>query len=332
MKPKVSIIIPCRNEQATIAGVLDAIRKQTFPQDQLEVIIADGLSFDGTRDVIRRYQQENPTLVIKVIDNLKLTIPAALNAAIQASNGEIIVRLDGHAFPSTNYVKTSLEDLDSGKGDNVGGVWLIKPGSSSWIGRSIAQAASNPLGVGDALYRYANKAGLVDTVPFGSFRKTLIEDIGGFNENLLTNEDYEFNARIRKNGGRIWMNPFIKSDYIARGTYGELSRQYWRYGFWKNKMLRHNPSTLKWRQALPPVFILSIFILILLSIGSEFARLMLLIEAGIYFSALVVTSLPTVFRQKDLLLLVGIPLSIATMHFSWGSGFLFSFLTPGENK
>ena len=332
MKPKVSIIIPCRNEQATIAGVLDAIRRQSFPLDQLEVIIADGLSMDRTRDVIRSFQQENPTLVIKVIDNSKLTIPAALNAAIRASNGEIIVRLDGHAFPSNNYVKTSVEDLESKKGDNVGGVWLIKPGSSSWIGRSIAQAASNPLGVGDALYRYADKAGIVDTVPFGSFRKSLIDEIGGFDENLFTNEDYEFNARIRKNGGIIWMNPFIKSDYIARGTNGELSRQYWRYGFWKNKMLRHNPRTLKWRQALPPIFILSILILILLSFGSEFARLILLIEAGIYFSALVVASLPTVFREKDLIFLVGIPLSIATMHFSWGSGFLFSFLSPGEKK
>jgi succinoglycan biosynthesis protein ExoA len=332
MKPKVSIIIPCRNEQATIACVLDAIRKQTFPQDQLEVIIADGLSSDGTRDVIKRYQKENPALAIKVIDNLKLTIPAALNAAIQASTGEIIVRLDGHAFPSNNYVRTCVEDLESNKGENVGGVWLIKPGSTSWKGRSIALAASNPFGVGDALYRYANKAGIVDTVPFGSFRKSLINEIGGFNENLLTNEDYEFNARIRQKGGKIWMDPFIKSDYIARGTYGELSRQYWRYGFWKNKMLRHNPRTLKWRQALPPIFILSILILILLSFGSEFARLMLLFEAGLYICALVAASLPTVFREKDLILLVGIPFSIATMHFFWGSGFLFSIISPGENK
>jgi len=328
MNPKVSVIIPCRNEQATIAGVLGAISIQTFPIDQLEVIIADGCSSDGTRETIDQYSQENPAPAIKVIENSKQTIPAALNSAIRISKGNIILRLDAHAFPSPNYIKTSVEILENGKGDIVGGVWQIKPGSSTWIAQSIAHAAANRLGVGDALYRYTQKAGSVDTVPFGAFYKNLVDKIGNFDESLLTNEDYEFNARIRKMGGIVWLDPKIKSEYIARSNLRELARQYWRYGYWKNRMLRRYPGTLKLRQALPPIFVLTVFLLILLSFGSEYAQLILALEVGLYLFALIIASVPAVIDNKDMKLLIGIPLAIATMHFSWGLGFLSGFVSP----
>ncbi len=150
-----------------------------------------------------------------------------------------------------------------GRGDNVGGVWEIQPGATTWIARSIAVAAAHPLGVGDAMYRLAATASEVDTVPFGSFRRTLIEQIGGYNESLLTNEDYEFNTRIRQANGRVWLDPSIRSVYFARSTFKELVRQYWRYGYWKWRMLRHFPDTVRWRQALPPLFVLSLVCLLL---------------------------------------------------------------------
>jgi succinoglycan biosynthesis protein ExoA len=227
--PKVSVIVPCYNEQATIRLLLDALRKQTFPCANMEVVIADGLSTDGTREAIAAFQADFPDLSVRVIDNTLRTIPSGVNRAIEASRGGIILRLDAHSKPFPDYVENCVKALEEGQGDNVGGVWEIQPGADTWIAKSIAVAAAHPLGVGDALYRHARYAAEVDTVPFGSFKRELISRIGFFDESLLTNEDYEFNARIRKAGGRIWLDPSIRSVYFARSTLQELARQYWRY-------------------------------------------------------------------------------------------------------
>jgi succinoglycan biosynthesis protein ExoA len=207
--PKVSIVIPCYNEQSTIRLLLGALREQTFPRAEMEVIIADGMSTDHTRDVITAFQKDFPDLVMRVIDNTLRNIPSGVNCAIEASRGEIILRLDAHSRPYPEYIANSVKALEDGRGDNVGGVWEIHPGADTWIAKSIAVAAAHPLGVGDAMYRHAKHAAEVDTVPFGSFKRDLIERVGLFDESLLTNEDYEFNARIRKAGGRIWLDPSI---------------------------------------------------------------------------------------------------------------------------
>ncbi|MCJ7435792.1 MAG: glycosyltransferase family 2 protein, partial [Anaerolineales bacterium] len=255
MPPKVSIIVPCYNEDATIRHLLDSILAQTYPRKQMEVVIADGISADTTRIVIAAFQQEHPDLSIKVVENKVRAIPSGLNLAIKSASGEMIVRLDAHSVPIPEYVARCVDALESGKGANVGGVWEIKPGAQTWVAESIAIAAAHPLGVGDAMYRLNAKAGAVDTVPFGSFRRSLIEKIGAFDETLLTNEDYEFNTRVRLSGRVVWLEPSIRSEYFARSTFGELVRQYWRYGFWKWRMLARYPSTLRWRQALPPLFV-----------------------------------------------------------------------------
>ena len=332
MSLKVSVIIPCRNEQGTITRVLESIEAQSYPSDQLEVIIADGLSTDGTREQISRYSSRQTGLSIRVIENPKKSIPAALNAAIAVARGGIVLRLDAHSFPDKDYVRFAVEDLQAGKGTAVGGVWIIKPGGDGWIARSISFAASNRLGVGDALYRIGSREGAVDTVPFGAFHRKTAEEIGGFDETLLTNEDYEFNARIRRNGGTIWLDPRIKSNYLARASLRELAKQYWRYGFWKNRMLRLHPKTLRLRQALPPLFLLTLVVLFLFSFGSEYARYLLILMVGIYLAALIAASVPTAYREKDMKCLVGIPLSIMVMHFAWGAGFLFSFLAKSHGE
>ena len=185
---------------------------------------------------------------------------------------------------------------------------------------------SHPFGVGDALYRFTNRAGAVDTVPFGAFRRSLFEQIGHFDESLLTNEDYEFNTRIRQHGGVVWLDPTIRSVYFARSSLGALAKQYWRYGFWKLRMLRRYPGTLRLRQALPPLFVLGCSGLALLSSFLITARWMLVIILILYFSLLVIGSLPIAYRQKDPRLLVGMPLAIATMHSCWGAGFLRSLI------
>jgi glycosyltransferase involved in cell wall biosynthesis len=332
MLPKVSVIIPCYNEQSTIRMLLQALREQTYPRSEMEVIVADGLSTDGTRDAIGAFQQEFPDLRVRVVDNAKRIIPSGANRAIEASQGEIIIRLDGHSTPYPDYVENSVKAHAEGRGDNVGGVWEIRPGADTWIARSIAVAAAHPLGVGDALYRHATHAAEVDTVPFGSFRRALIEQVGFFDETLLTNEDYEFNTRVRKWGGKIWLDPSIRSVYFARATLLELIRQYWRYGFWKWRMLRRYPDTLRWRQALPPVFVLSLLSLAILSLFFPWMGLLLVVELLLYFSIMILAGLHAATRHKSPALMVGLPLAIAAMHISWGSGFLWSILTSSFQK
>lgn len=326
MQPFISIIVPCYNEEATIRHLLDAVFAQTYPRERMELVISDGMSTDKTRERIAAFQAEHPDLSIRVTDNAVRTIPAAINQAIKNSRGEIIIRLDAHSMPIPEYVERCVVAHESGRGDNVGGVWEIRAGADTWIAESIAYAAAHPLGVGDALYRLNAKAGAVDTVPFGSFRRALIDKIGAYDETLLSNEDYEFNTRVREAGGVVWLDPSIRSTYFSRATLGQLARQYWRYGFWKLQMLKRYPHTLRWRQALPPLFVLSFFALLVLSLFGGLARWLLAAQLILYFSALGLAALKLALAQRKPYLLVGLPLAIATMHFSWGAAFLWSAL------
>ena len=285
--PSVSIIIPCYNEQDTIRKLLEAVYAQTFPRADLEMVIADGMSTDGTRAEIAAFADAHPDLHIAMADNPVQSIPSALNCALKEAQGEIIVRLDAHSVPYPDYIERCVADLQAGLGENVGGIWEIQPGAPTWVAQSIAVAASHPLGVGDALYRHASKASQVDTVPFGAFKRELLALIGFFDESLLTNEDYEFNTRIRKSGGKIWLDPAIRSVYFARPTLAALARQYSRYGFWKWRMLRRYPETLRWRQGLPPLFVLSLLVGAALAAFLPVFRILLAAEVLIYGITLV---------------------------------------------
>jgi glycosyltransferase involved in cell wall biosynthesis len=326
MHPTVSIIVPCYNEEKRICFLLNAIFAQTYPRAQMDVTIADGHSTDQTRAVIAEFQRTHPDLLLQVVDNDVQSIPAALNCAIQASSGEIIVRLDAHSGPYPDYVEKTVAALEANIADNVGGVWEIRPGAETWTARSIAVAAAHPLGVGDALYRHAKTAAYVDTVPFGGWRRILMEKIGMYDESLLANEDYEFNARIRRSGGKIWLDPSIRSVYFARSTFGTLAKQYLRYGFWKRKMLQRYPGTLRWRQALPPLFVLSLIGGILLGLVSSVFRGLVALELLLYFGILGWVGLRAAFQRREFFLVFGLPLAIAVMHITWGSSFLWSFL------
>lgn len=324
--PRVSLIIPCYNEELTITLLLEAIVQQTYPLGELEVIIADGQSTDHTRERIEEFIAVHSQPIIKVINNPKRIIPAALNLAIQASNGEMILRMDAHTIPASDYVAKSVQAFDEGKGEDIGGVIDIHSSCDTWIGRSIAVATRHPLGVGDARYRWATTAGYADTVAFGLYARKTFEKIGLYDETLIVNEDYELNARLRAAGGRIWIDPAIRSTYYSRPNLESLARQYFTYGFYKFRMLCKYPSTLRCRQALPPLFVFAILMLLLLSSFWWFARIAFLCVVGSYFLLLFAGSINEAKKQKEPLLLLGIPLSIMTMHFSWGSGFWWSIL------
>ena len=325
MAPLVSIIVPCYNEQDTIHLLLESVYAQTFPRQQMEVVIADGLSTDQTRQVLENFLRAHPDLNVIVVENPQRIIPAGLNRAIASASGKYIVRLDAHSIPYPDYVARSIADLDAGLGENVGGRWEIHAGSDHWQGRGIAAAAAHPMGVGDARYRVGGVAQVVDTVPFGAFQRALVDQIGWFDETLQTNEDYEFNVRVHQSGGRVWFDPEIRSAYIARKNLGELARQYWRYGFWKARMLRRYPSTFRLRQ-MAGAFVLSFPVLALLSFWMPWAGWLLILESAIYLLALLAAGVQVAVRERDLAMVVGVPLAIATMHFSWGTAFVWSFI------
>ncbi len=323
----VSVIIPCLNESKTISTVLQAIHDQDYPIETLEVIIADGGSEDGTLEKINEFQMNHPNLTIKTIHNPMRQIPTGLNLAIEASTGEIIVRMDGHSLPASDYINRCVHNLNKGLGENVGGRWEIIPGADTFVARGIAAAASHPLGVGNVKYRISGQAGSVDTVPFGSYYRTLFDRIGLFDESLLTNEDYELNTRIRQNGGIIWFDPEIRCQYYSRPSLLELSKQYWRYGFWKAKMVKRYPLSIKPRQFLPPAFVSG---LLLLLIGGLFSPLLLygllFVFLG-YLGIIMLASIPGARDNNDPSLLVSMPLAIMTMHLTWGTGFIAGLIT-----
>lgn len=327
----VSVIVPCYNEARTITALLDAVYLQTWPRDQMEVIIADGLSEDGTREAIAAWQQKHADLSVRVVDNPARIIPAGLNVALDVARGDVIVRLDAHSMPRPDYIARCVDLLSQGCGDNVGGRWEIRPGADSAVARGIAAAAGHPLGVGDAKYRHSEQAAAVDTVPFGAFRRSLLDKVGRFDESLLTNEDYEFNARVRLSGGRVWFDPAIRATYVARPDWLSLARQYWRYGYWKWRMLRRYPATLRWRQALPPLFVLGVaggpFLWWI-----SFLRRAYWLALAFYLLVLLSAGAARAWRQRDWTLVWTLPVSIAVMHFAWGAGFLWSLLSSPAVK
>lgn len=330
--PNVSVIVPCYNEEATIGDTLSAIYGQTFPRAEMEVVISDSMSTDRTRAVIADFQRAHPDLSVRVVENAARVIPAALNRAIEAAQGEIIVRMDAHSKPHPDYVENCVRALDEGLGANVGGIWEIQPGASGWVAAGIAAAASHPLGAGDAAYRLRPEAGAVDTVPFGAYRKSLVDEIGAFDESLLSNEDYEFNVRVRRAGKTVWLDPRIRSVYYARSDFGALVKQYWRYGFWKARMLRRYPETLRWRQFLPPVFVAGLILLLAFSFWLP-ARILLALELSAYLFVLLAAGIQQAVKRGQPALVFGFPIAVAVIHFSWGAGLLYSlFASLGSSN
>ena len=216
----ISVIVPCLNESEYIEQLLESLLGQSAKN--FETVIVDSDSDDDTPGVVRRYATQH-SLNIKLLHNPRRTIPTSLNLGIQNASGEIIVRLDAHSCPASNYIEQCLLALRDSGADVVGGAWDVKPGDGTMIAAAIAVAVSSPLGAGDAAYRLnRNQAQEVDTVPFGCFRRQIWEDVGGFNEELFTNEDYEFYLRIRQRGGRIYFDPRIRCEYYARLTFRHL--------------------------------------------------------------------------------------------------------------
>lgn len=318
--PQASVIIPCRNEAAHIERVLDALRRQNF--GGMEVLVIDGMSTDSTPAVIREYAARHPDFQLKLFINPRVTTPSALNLGVHAARSKIIVRLDGHAIPATDYIRRCVETLKRSGAEVVGGRWIVQPGGSGVVAEAIALAVSSPLGAGDAIYRLtgSHPAGDTDTVPFGCFRKATWKALGGFDERLLSNEDYDFNYRVRRAGGRVFFNPAIQCIYLSRSKLSDLWGQYFRYGWWKAQMLRRHPHSLRWRQALLPVFVGGVVGLSWAALFWSAARWFLAGLLVAYVGVCLAASLWLAAAHRAWRALVMLPWAFVSIHFAWGIG------------
>ncbi|MDF1597154.1 MAG: glycosyltransferase family 2 protein [Acidimicrobiia bacterium] len=312
--PLVSIVMPARNERGSIAASIRSALDQEY-EGVLEVVVADGSSVDGTRELLDELAAADDRL--RVVSNPDGNTPAGLNKAILASRGEIVVRLDAHAVLPDGYVQRAVETLTTTGADNVGGIQDAH--GETTLQRAIAMAMSSPLGVGDARFRYGGTAGPADTVYLGVFRRQSLEKIGFFDERLLRNQDYELNYRIRRAGGLVYFDPELKIRYTPRGTLGGLWRQYYQYGQGKRRMLRTHPAAIRWRQLAPPALIAGLAVSVVLA-ATPWRPLALVVPA-LYVSFIVGGSLWSSLKHRVAATLL-LPVVLPTMHLAWGLGFL----------
>lgn len=321
--PSVSVVIPCYNEERFIAEVLTNLQCQ-YPSEQFEIIVVDGMSEDGTRAAVESFiEQHAATARVRLIDNSARNIPVALNLGIAAATGEIIVRMDAHSVPSANYVRRAVEVLEAGRAEVVGMPWRIAAGAETRFARAIALAVAHPFGIGDAKYRAADvQTQYVDTVPFGVFRKELWTRLGGFNEELLANEDYDFYYRARQGGGRVLLDGAAHSTYFARPTLGELTKQYARYGGWKAQMVKLHPASIRLRQVVAPAFVCALVGLSLLGLVWRPAWVALLCVLVAYAALAVWFGFKSAAKRGETSLALPVALVFFVIHVTWGSSFL----------
>lgn len=324
----VSIVVPCRNEVKSIRPFLDSLLKQDLEGIELEVIVADGRSDDGTRPLLETYCLEHPQ--IRVIDNHGLIVSTGLNAAIRASRGDIIIRMDAHSEYRADYVRRSVELLEQTGADNVGGPTIAH--GTSYIGRGIAAAFQSNFSVG-ARGHQANYEGPVDTVFLGCWRREVFERIGLFDEKLVRNQDDELNLRLLRAGGRIWQSPEIVSRYQTRTSLWKLFRQYFQYGFWKVAVIRKHRIPASWRHLVPGSFVLMncllfgavLFKALAASGGLAWPLAAWVGMDGIYAALSVVAAWKTA-RKAGWDLLPLLPVVFAIYHTAWGFGFLLGIV------
>jgi succinoglycan biosynthesis protein ExoA len=334
---KISVIIPCRNEKQHVREFLDSVLIQDVEPDwQLEILVADGLSDDGTREALRQYSQTTP--IVRVIDNSGQIVSTGLNAAIGAATGEVIIRMDAHTTYTRDYIRECVKALRESSADNVGGPWVAE--GRGVVGKAIAAAFRSPFCTGGGKAHDPSYEGEVDTVYLGCWNRSVFDRVGLFDPELVRNQDDEFNFRLRRSGGRIWQSPRIKSFYTPRASIAALFRQYIQYGFWKVAVIRKHGALASWRHAIPGLFVGAILTsLALFAAGAALGLPVLAIGAGatlaaglsVYFLACVAAALPFA-RSLDPLAVVILPGVIAAYHVAYGLGFLYGILKLARRK
>lgn len=315
--PLVSFIVPCRNEAPYLARSLGALLAQDYPADRLEIIVADGESEDGSAEIARELLTEAPQRAV-VVANPKRTTPAALNIALQHARGDVIVSVIAHCELAGDYARRAVELLASTGADCVGGPWETR--GETPAGEAIAMALSSTFGVGGVTFRTRpDYKGFADTAPFGAYPREVFERIGGFDPAFHRNVDSEFNFRLTRSGGRIWLDPALRSTYYSRVTFRTLGRQYFYIGASKVLILAKHGRMPAWRHYVPGGLV-SAFVAAVVAAVAFRRPLVALVVVVPYAVALLAGSVLAAKRRLRLLPLV--VMAVLTLHFSYGVGFL----------
>lgn len=315
----VSIIVPCRNEIRHIEPFLESLAAQELgPGLDCEVVIADGISDDGTREILQAWQSRLGNM--RVLDNPQQTVSNGLNAAIGAARGDIIIRMDVHSEYGPNYVRECVRALNETGADNVGGPALAR--GKAYVQRAICVAYRSRFGCGGARFHDPDYEGFVDTVTYGCWRKATLERVGLFDPALVRNQDDELNLRLIRQGGKIWQTPRIQSWYWPRASLSALARQYSQYGYWKVQVLRKHRIPASWRHLAPGAFAAALLVFAITAPFAHLSSVLLALLAGVYLAASLVASAAACSSVENGALLPIMPLVFATYHFSYGTGFL----------
>ncbi len=321
----VTVIMPVRNEAEFIARTLATVLDQDYPSDRLEILVVDGMSDDGTRELVLDLveQQRAPgreSAPITLLDNPSRIVPAAMNIGIERARG-IVVRVDGHCELAPDYVTRCVAALRESGADNVGGVQrAVGEGA---VGGAIALAVNSRFGVGTGKFHYARTAGWVDTVYLGAYPTDVFARIGGYDEELVRNQDDELNLRLIEAGGKVWLDPSIRSTYHSRNSLISLWRQYFGYGFYKVRVLQKHRVIASWRQLVPIALVLGLLVSgVLAALAGQLGWSF--VVAGPYVAVVALASLWTGRRQRRLI--PGLAAAFVTLHLAYGVGYLSGLL------
>ncbi len=320
--PFLSVIVPCRNEAGYLGACLESILGSGYPPDRMEVLVADGMSEDGTRGLIQEYQRRDSR--VRCIDNPHRITPAALNRAIEASRGEVIARVNAHSTVSRGYFSRAVECLAATGAANVGGVMRTVTRDRGLFAEPIRIALSSRFGVGNSEFRTRNKPDCaqpqpVDTVFGGCWPRKIFVRVGGFNERLERSQDIEFNLRLRRNGGKILLIAGMESTYYARATLTSFLRHNWINGIWAVLPFAYARGVpVRWRHLIPLAFVASLCI----ATAAGWPELAL----GPYLAANLIASAHAAWKHRHASLLPLLPIAFAALHFAYGAGSLWGAL------
>lgn len=338
--PLVSIVIPCRNEQSFIRGCLDSILANDYPKDRLEVLIVDGMSEDGTRDVLDEYRRRHPH--VKVLDNPRREQPIALNIAITHASGDVIMRMDGHSTYGSGYISGCVKALHDYPADNVGGRWITVSRDETLLGRAICFATSVSFGVGNAYYRLMSLGGHGPVlrepkwdinVAYFCCRKEIFDTIGLFNERLDRSEDIDFQSRLRRAGYRTLFVPSVECHYLMRTRYVEFVKHMFRNGLWVLLPLSYAPNvSFSMRHIVPLGFVLALAAGTALAFVSALGLRFLGLVLGSYALLSIYVSLRIAARERDPRYFFVLPFIFLSLHVSYGVGSLVGLVRLLRNR
>ncbi|MDQ6891361.1 MAG: glycosyltransferase family 2 protein [Acidobacteriota bacterium] len=316
--PFVSVLMPVRNEVAFIERSLGAVLRQTYPADRMEILVADGLSDDGTAESVASLTKADAR--IRLLRNPGKIVSTGLNTALTKARGDIVIRIDGHCEVAPDYVIRCVEHLLRGEADAVGGP--LETVGEDELSRTIAIAMSSVFGVGGVAFRTTTGwSGLVDTVAFPAFTRFVIDRTGPFDEELVRNQDDEYNYRLRELGGRILLSASVRCRYFSRSSLRSLWRQYFQYGYWKVRVMQKHPAQMRWRQFVPPLFTGFLLVSALFSPIHALARWLFAGVLAAYLVANLLATFSSVSRGSWPAVAL-LPVAFAAMHFAYGLGFL----------